>query len=340
MTDLASYIDVPLDSETITQIQTKVLHLTGLYKSGKRLFPRELLADLNTQIEQDALAVQINDFDDIPRKYSLKVPGWCADFANTYRINYRSIHDLCYPTPVCPEIVLRSDHCPVSIGYTRTSPGSGATIDEVHKTFLQKRRQWVDSETCQDLVHHLSTMPISTPIKKIVCFGLGTMGHLGFFHCTRAHMQHAAIETIAAVLAARGADGGTGVACYAQDPAYDAVDLELLTRIGVTALDDPKGFLEIDENTLVFSVSPNVPVKQIVVDVQWPAAMIWNTVTPPETDCNQWAKQVAKNGDETWISPFTTDPDSRRVRRMVMNYAQALIHDPHEYFGDVSIYTK
>lgn len=81
MTDLASYIDVPLDSETITQIQTKILHLTGLYKAGKRLFPRELLADLNTQIEQDAHAVQINDFDDIPRKYSLKVPGWCADFA-------------------------------------------------------------------------------------------------------------------------------------------------------------------------------------------------------------------------------------------------------------------
>lgn len=81
MTDLGKYMDVHLDGDTVTQIQTKVLHLTGLYKSGKRLFPRELLEDLNHQIEQDAHAVQINDFDDIPRKYSLQVPAWCADFA-------------------------------------------------------------------------------------------------------------------------------------------------------------------------------------------------------------------------------------------------------------------
>lgn len=201
---------------------------------------------------------------------------------------------------MCPELVLRSDHCPVSIGYARTSPPAEATIDDVHAAFLQKRQVWSESVTCRELARHLSTMPISSRIRKIVCFGLGPMGRLEYYHSTRAHMQHAAVETMVSVLTARGVNAGERIVCYAQDPAYDAVDLELLRRIGIVPLDDPKGFLEVDEQTLVFSVSPNVPVKQIVVDVQCPAAMVWNTVTAAEKERKHWVKRMAKNGDETW----------------------------------------
>ncbi|KAF9895186.1 hypothetical protein FE257_000088 [Aspergillus nanangensis] len=340
MSDLGKYLEAELDNETIAQIQAKVLHITHQYNMGKALFPRTLLEDLNRQIDQHCDEIQVPDFDDIPRTYSLKVPGWCADFANTYRINYRSIHDLSTPTPVCPELVLRNDHCPVSIGYTRTSALTDSTLDEVHSAFLAKRHLWTTTSTYHDLVHHLSTLPLSTPISKIVCFGLGPMGRLESYHTARAHVQHAAVETMAAVLAARGATAGRKIECFAQDPAYDAVDVELLRRIGIVVLDDPKGFLEVDEETLVFSVSPNVPVKQIVVDGRWPAAMVWNTVMPAEKDRKQWVKIMEKNGDETWTSPFTTDPDSRRVRKMIMQYAQAQLHDPHEYLGDLTIYTK
>ena len=51
------------------------------------------------------------------------------------------------------------------------------------------------------------------------------------------------------------------IRCYAQDPAYDAVDCEFLASIGITVVDDPKGFLEVDANTLVVSVtsSPKQP---------------------------------------------------------------------------------
>jgi len=39
-------------------------------------------------------------------------------------------------------------------------------------------------------------------------------------------------------------------------------------------------FTHVDENTLVFSCGPNIPVKQVVADIAKPAAMIWDSVTP------------------------------------------------------------
>jgi hypothetical protein len=159
----------------------------------------------------------------------------------------------------------------------------------------------------------------------------------------------------------------SNIKVYAQDPAYTDVDIALLHSIGITPLDDPKGFLEIDAETLVFSVSPNVPVKQVVADVCWPAAMIWNTVMPEEKENVRWEKQV-RGGEEFWVvyvlllsysslifsacwmsvfkcwanrtRPFTTDPDSVRVRRMVRDYTSVPLRDSNEYFGDMTIYVR
>lgn len=49
--------------------------------------------------------------------------------------------------------------------------------------------------------------------------------------------------------------------CFVQDPIYDEVDKEVLTRRGMTILDDPQGFLEVDDDTIFFSCCPNVPVR-------------------------------------------------------------------------------
>ncbi|KAL4734044.1 hypothetical protein BDV11DRAFT_213192 [Aspergillus similis] len=175
-------------------------------------------------------------------------------------------------------------------------------------------------------------------LRKVVCFGLGSLSPLEEEFCVgRAHAQHAAVGTMVAVLkrqakAARemremspgwtGQEGdskpmttdtetnipvakeseekeGDEIKCYAQDPAYSEADWSLLRSIGIEPLDDPKGFLEIDEETLVFSVSPNVPVKQIVADVQWPGAMIWNTVAEEEGEA-RWEKKV-RDGEEFWV---------------------------------------
>ncbi|KAJ4292217.1 hypothetical protein N0V88_005848 [Collariella sp. IMI 366227] len=70
------------------------------------------------------------------------------------------------------------------------------------------------------------------------------------------------------------------VKCYAQDPMYTPVDKQVLGEVGITVLDDPRGFLEVDDNSVVISISPNIPVKQIVADIARPAVVIWYRVEP------------------------------------------------------------
>ena len=91
---------------------------------------------------------------------------------------------------------------------------------------------------------------------------------------------------------------GGDIRCYAQDPAYVDSDKELLKTIGIETIEDPKGFLEVDEKTLVVSVAPNVAVRQIVADLKWPGAMLWNTVKSMEIEKEKWDKTLSGNA---WV---------------------------------------
>lgn len=52
--------------------------------------------------------------------------------------------------------------------------------------------------------------------------------------------------------------------------------------IGITPLTDPKAFLEIDENTFVVSVYPNIPVRQIVCNITQLRVMLWDIIKREE----------------------------------------------------------
>ncbi|PWY77016.1 hypothetical protein BO70DRAFT_339585 [Aspergillus heteromorphus CBS 117.55] len=323
------------DAETWVKVKARLEHVVRLYNSGKPLFPRVLLEDLNRQIEAGQESVRIDDLDDVTTSYSLLVPASCSDIASTYCIGYASIQLMTYIHPSFTTMIV-PDPSPVSISYTHYPNVPESTLEEVRGAFGQIRSHWERSETCQKLQGQLFSMESSTQIRKIVAFGLGTLakvqkGRLS----TSSYVQHAAIKTMATVLSP---DGGEEIQCYAQDPWYDAMDVAFLTSIGITVVNDPKGFLEIDESTLVFSVCPNVPVKQIVADVQWPGAMIWNTVCEGE-ETKQWRKRLS-SGEEFWLGPLITDPDSPRVCDMVRHYNKMPLYDPEDYFGDLTIYVK
>ena len=113
-------------------------------------------------------------------------------------------------------------------------------------------------------------------------------------------MQHASVETMAEVLKEK---GGCEITCFAQDPAYSDVDKEFLKSIGITPVNDPKGFLEVDSKTLVFSASPDVPVREIIIDIQHPAAMLWNTVrTEPEKEKKREWEKTTMFGIDAYLS--------------------------------------
>ena len=170
---------------------------------------------------------------------------------------------------------------PVSITYVRDLSPPGVTLKVIDDTFKLVRREWQESETCSNLEGSFVKPrfdPEAITITKIVAFGLGTLGKTNLGQLpVRSYAQHAATLTIAAVLKERNISQGLDVQCFSQDPWYNETDIEFLGGLGITVLKDPEGFLEIDEQTLVFSVGPDVPVRQIVADVQWPAAMVWNS---------------------------------------------------------------
>lgn len=190
--------------------------------------------------------------------------------------------------------------CPLTICYMQVSDCEKSTLGEIQDAYEKQQERWLNSETCRLLIEQLRklTPAQSANITKVVGMGLGEVGVLrkDFERSIeRALVQHSAIKTIVTVLEEQ--NGGRRVECYAQDPANNEMGDQFLKIVGITPLSDPKGFLEVDENTLVISANPNVPVRQILADIQWPTAMLWNTVE--EEKRGEWEK-VMIAGRPTW----------------------------------------
>ncbi|KAE8312704.1 hypothetical protein BDV41DRAFT_577397 [Aspergillus transmontanensis] len=311
---VCTLLKVRVDEETKLKIRETLNHISQLYNTGKPLFTRRVLEDLSRQIDEGKEEVYIPNLDGVPRVYNLKPPPpYCENYQfDTYFICYRSIQSLCHIHPYSPESFLRGALTPVSIGWSlksRTSSGHSQN----HGKYSEDSLFWT-----------------------------WYLRRLNDDEYTRTHTQHAAVETMVASLAKRGLNGSQEIKCYAQDLEYDEVDQEFLRSIGITTLKGPKGFLEVDEHTLVFSVCPDIPVKQIVTDLHWPAAMIWDTVTPSEKNQTEMFPRLKKDKKRgLWKSHWpTTDPDSERVRQMIKYYAHAQLEDSDGYFGNLTIYMK
>jgi hypothetical protein len=146
--------------------------------------------------------------------------------------------------------------------------------------YQPSRKAWLSSQTFLSLKTNVDSITFPVKVTKIVCFGLGSLAR------SRANTQHAAVESLISYFKGK---TGHDVRCYAQDPAYSDIDKEFLKKTtGIDVIEDPKAFLEVNENTFVISVSPDVPVRQIVSDLQRPAAMLWNTVGSMEGEIQSW----------------------------------------------------
>lgn len=76
--------------------------------------------------------------------------------------------------------------------------------------------------------------------------------------------QHALIKDIRDFVTSK---TGNEVKAYVQDPSYTADDEPFLQNLGLEQLEDPEGFLRVDEHTLVCSIKARIPVMQIIADI-------------------------------------------------------------------------
>ncbi|BCR92051.1 uncharacterized protein ACHE_70894S [Aspergillus chevalieri] len=314
-----------------------------LYNEGKPLFTRAVLEDINHHLEKNKKKVMIKDYLENEHIYDLEVPYWCADTADTVRIKYNGIEALTTLHPDGDKIPWGTRTMTITYGSHYTA--DNITVEKVRAAFEHQREAWEQSKTCQHLTRQLENF---TPgqvvgITKIVGFALGPVTHLDSKSvcgigpsATNALTQHMALLIIADILKER--NGGRDVKCYTQDPINKGVGNEFLKTIGITPLDDPKGFLEVDDKTLVVSIHPNVSVRQVIADLQYPAAMLWDTVEEPVK--REWEQKTMDDGHVTWIFPYSTDPVSSRVIRMAEQYNQLPFDDADDWFGKLTWYVR
>ena len=158
-------------------------------------------------------------------------------------------------------------------------------------------------------------------IDKVIGFGLGSMA-LGTDPTRVRHcVQHVIVKSIRDLLLQRGAEK---VGCFVQDPVYQPDDEDILGNAGITVLDDPRAFLEVDANTVVVAFSPSFPLRQIIADIARPAVLIWAPL-PIE------GKMISS----------LTDPTNSRVTNMIVDhYTEAVLFAPCPWFGVTSVYVR
>lgn len=192
--------------------------------------------------------------------------------------------------------------------------GDPPTEETVRQQFDACLAYWEEEYSLRrNLTVAIETIPLPA-VTKIVAFACATISDEDN---KDARIQHAILVSLRKILesrprqdrnlqqtshsndAASSASGTTtgeatipptasSIQCFAQDPAYTVVDKTILAEHGVTVLDDPRGFLQVDDQSAVLSFAPNICVRQIVADIARPALLIWNTVHSEEESMKRW----------------------------------------------------
>lgn len=199
------------------------------------------------------------------------------------------------PGRYCPRLA----YCPLRINYYEHErdkitkqlvlQNRGQTLKATREALGDGVKAWESSEECQRITAALMASAIPGKITKIIAFACCTMSGREDIH-ERSITQHALTLTIKNVLQSKGLTVDGDIKCYAQDPVYTDADRALLEDEGIHVLEDPHGFLEVDDSSVVISFFPNVPVRQIVADVSRPAIMLWNRVEPEREMTSAWSR--------------------------------------------------
>jgi hypothetical protein len=173
------------------------------------------------------------------------------------------------------------------------------SIHILRAAWEETKHNWINSRTYKQLLENLSTIQCPPNANKLICFGLGSLdgsdeevlkelARSDDLPIRAAMTQHLAAQTMASVFGAQ--IGRPPLRIMAQDPAYAPAQVEFLTEVGIEVVPGigALGFTYVDDDSIVFSCSPDVPVKQIVADIAKPAGMIWNVVKPAHLALDHW----------------------------------------------------
>lgn len=161
---------------------------------------------------------------------------------------------------------------------------SALPLSDVRESFKQRLNEWESGKTCERIRQVIKSepIPIDTRITKIVAFANWSLTW-DLAISRRSAAQHALMLTLREALADRLHGGDQSkIALYAQDIIYTDVDKQVLQEFGIMVLDDPRGFLEVDDTSVVLSHAPDAPIRDVTANIARPAMMIWDQVVERE----------------------------------------------------------
>ncbi|KAL5338627.1 hypothetical protein BJX70DRAFT_366300 [Aspergillus crustosus] len=328
-------------------------NLTTWYNAGRPLFPRSSLQSIRDELKKPLAQgdfIYIEGFDGEMYQHPVRIgvskdyyPSFSASDDKEGSVQEDKIERWVLSTPCIYytgyESLIRDldddltrAYCPILIAHVMTRCGEVAeeveNVEGAIKSFDTTLRGWEGSETWREIKDTLIRLDLTYKIPKIIGMACGeftiTSRSEGSPRSSRrSAVQNAFLVTLSTLLQESGL-GTTSVACYAQDPAYSPTDQAVLQSHGIEVVDDPDGFLRIDDTSLVFSCSPNICVKQIVTEIARPTILIWCSV------------------DTTQPASRTTDPDSPRVREMIQKEYDVFPfpEDDRDDFTTMAIYVK
>ncbi|KAJ2995529.1 hypothetical protein NUW58_g1243 [Xylaria curta] len=133
-------------------------------------------------------------------------------------------------------------------------------------------QQWKTSQHFEQAQEALDSVEIPFTVTKVIGLGLGplVLKSRVFERCV---FQHALVSVLRQKFS-------ISLNPFVQDPAYTQRDRDILCSTGLTVLEDPQALLELDESSILLTISPGLPVKDIVADTCRPGIIIWNKEAP------------------------------------------------------------
>ncbi|KAK6083946.1 hypothetical protein SCUP515_01642 [Seiridium cupressi] len=349
-------------------------YVRDMYDSGARLWTKDMFQNIEAELakEPQPKSVTIRSMNGELSSKAVPVDGINPDFdENMYLrmyVRFKSYRDLIEDAeeesiePECDEdfgwyprdISLEDRRTLASRALSLTRGGYLPThVDSrfIKATWDDARHNWSQSHVCKELKAILSGLTHIPKAKRVVCFGLGRLdrnfdasGSDELAACDglpryRAMTQHSAALTIAAVLGERSGSGPLPV--FVQDPDYSSEHREMLRDAGMEVVGGygSLAFTYVDDETVVLTCAPDIPVRQIVADIARPAAMIWDPELSVGGEERGWEVEIV-NGEKIYVPQRMTDEDSPRTRKMLEGYDKIEFPPGRERFGSLMIYVR
>ncbi|KAL8758537.1 MAG: hypothetical protein Q9184_003890 [Pyrenodesmia sp. 2 TL-2023] len=147
-----------------------------------------------------------------------------------------------------------------SLGLLEVNVGAytARTLRGIQHEFLYFQAIWAASEAMTLLGKRVSAIVENHHVDKVVGFAIGSFQDICLEDSRDASLPN--------------------IRCFMQDPMLIELDVEFLATLGIEAINDPEGFIAVDETTLVYATRAYDFIYRKLSQATWPAALICDSL--------------------------------------------------------------